>query len=147
MYCKKCGQMIEDNASFCPFCGESVVPGAAGNSPSFDSQSAASPFNGANPYDAPQLGGQYQAAVQGEVASPFLIPNILGTLLCCSPVFIVGLVFSILSNNKAGAGDVQDANSKAQVAKICFWIGLGLGILQAILVIIVMAFGAAVPVE
>lgn len=147
MYCTKCGQMIEDSASFCPFCGESVVPGAGGNSSSFDSQSAASPFNGANPYDAPQPGGQYQAVGQGEVANSFLIPNILGTLLCCSPVFIVGLVFSVLSNNKAGVGDVQDANSKAQVAKICFWIGLGLGILQAIIFIVVMALGAVVPVE
>lgn len=145
MYCTKCGQMFEDNASFCPFCGERVIPEGAPNAASFDSVSAASPFDGANPYDAPQPGVQsagYSQA-QGGLTKPYLIPNILGTILCCSPIFITGLVFSILANNKARVGDVRDANSKAQIAMILFWVGVGLGILQTILLGIFMALGAA----
>ncbi len=173
MHCTKCGQIFEDDASFCPFCGERVVPGGAQSAASFDSVSAAPPYTGGNPYDAPQPGAQSAASfdsasaappytganpydapqpgvqsagyrqAQGELTKPYLIPNILGIILCCSPVFIVGLVFSILANNKAREGNVQAANSKAQIAKILFWVGVGLGVLQTVLFCLFMALGLA----
>jgi hypothetical protein len=57
------------------------------------------------------------------------------TLICCNLVFgIIALIFSIMSNNDADAGDTEGARSKGKVA---MWLNVT-GILLTVLICIVV---------
>ena len=82
--------------------------------------------NQGNYYNQPQ--GNYNN--YGQPAKKFSAPNfvfwvVIGSLstLCCMPVGIVVIVFSCLANNSYQVGNMEDYNSKMNVAKITFAIG------------------------
>ena len=82
--------------------------------------------NQGNYYNQPQ--GNYNNG--GQPAKKFSAPDfvlwvVLGSFstLCCMPVGIVVIVFSCLANNSFQVGNMEDYNSKMNVAKITFAIG------------------------
>lgn len=106
MVCPNCGAQLPPDAQFCTQCGVSLNASAA-------------------------PGQNVPVRV-----NTYLIPNILVTVLCGFVGFgvtgIVGVIFSILSNNACSRGDVADAITKANVAKILFWISVVGGIVGLI---------------
>lgn len=65
MFCSKCGKTIDDNATFCSFCGNSVNGAASSASVETTPQNAV-PQQGAPQYGAPQQAApQYGAPQQG----------------------------------------------------------------------------------
>ena len=116
MNCSKCGKELEENASFCPDCGNQV-----------------------NPYAAPAAGAPVQI-------NTWLIPAILSAVFCCLPFGIVSSVFAAKANSAVGAGNYPLAQENAAKAKTWFWVAFGVGIVWTVIVTIIqiaVAVGAA----
>jgi hypothetical protein len=61
------------------------------------------------------------------------IPDYLGwsiaaTVLCCLPMGIIAIVFSVKANNAKSAGDLRTAAEAANQAKIWLYVSVGLGL-------------------
>lgn len=69
----------------------------------------------------------------------YLVQSILVTLCCCLPAGIVAIVFSAQVNTKLAAGDVAGAQDSSKKAKLWAWIGVGGGVLVAIVYAVVTA--------
>lgn len=117
MYCERCGAPLDDGVNFCPNCG----------APSGDGP-------GANPYAV--------VPHNKDVGSDYLVLNILATIFCCRIFGIIGIVCAILSRSASRRGDWADAASKAETARLMFWIAFGTG-----LVMIIAYVGFALFVE
>ena len=72
----------------------------------------------------------------------WLIVSIL-SLLCCCPLGIIPIIFTILANNAATQGDREKAESNIKIAKITAIIFLVIGIPLNILGIIIQFAAAA----
>lgn len=59
----------------------------------------------------------------------YLVPSILVTLCCCTPLGIVALVFSTRVNAKLIAGDIVGAQEASKKARNWMILGLVLGLL------------------
>ena len=76
--------------------------------------------------------------------APATVPNnlvlaIIATVLslgCCLPHGVVSLIFAVLVNKKAAAGDIDGATSSAKMAKIFAWISIILAVLWLVIAII-----------
>lgn len=131
MFCSKCGKTIDDNATFCGFCGAStgVAPGAAPNvAPQPVAPQPVNPQNGVPQYTAPQnnmpqygapQNGMYQQPPQpqqqGQFSSGFSLSldpkmidiinkSIRGALALLSVLVIIGAIGSM-----AVAGSISTA--------------------------------------
>ncbi|MEI7730718.1 MAG: CD225/dispanin family protein [Verrucomicrobiota bacterium] len=51
----------------------------------------------------------------------YLVPAIVTTFCCCTPVGLAALIFATLSNSRAGAGDYEGALKAAYWARILVW--------------------------
>lgn len=117
MFCTKCGNKINENEAFCSSCGEL-----------FDSEGAedVSPTNAAidpNPFASTVSPVLNDADVPERKRSSFIVQNGLGTLVAFH-WFIVGFVFSWRARKGEKAGNRQEANENAYIAKVLFWVGL-----------------------
>lgn len=63
----------------------------------------------------------------------YLVPSILITLCCCVPAGVVAIIYAAQVNSKLAAGDIAGAQNSARLAKIWTWVGLGCGIVLAII--------------
>jgi hypothetical protein len=81
------------------------------------------------PYPSPQAG-------EPAKIPNYLIPAIIGALLCCLPTGIVSIIFSTQVNAKIAAGDTEGALASSKKAKLWMFISVGLGLLLWIIVII-----------
>lgn len=153
MICSHCGAEISETANFCKYCGAqkgaSVAPSSA-VSPLDETQEwydrDASPR--AQAYantTAPEVPNPVVAAPQKK-PSDYLLANIAATVLCCSPLSIVGIIFAAISRGETSSGDFVKGASHARAARICFWTGL---ILSAIVNIVfsVVLRSIDLPVE
>ncbi len=101
---------------------------------------------GQPPYGQPPFGG-YQQQLPPKPAT-FLAGNIIMTILSlCSCLGtipgIVGIVFSAMVSSKYNQGDYEGAKSMAKVAKILFWVTLGLAVAGIVLIVVMIASSAS----
>ena len=61
----------------------------------------------------------------------YLIPSILATIFCCTPLGIVAIVFSAMASSEKGAGNYQKALAHAKTARIFLIISVVCGIFEA----------------
>jgi hypothetical protein len=98
---------------FCTSCGTQLPPGAV---------------------TCPSCGAR--VIIPAPLAAPamnnYLIPAIVVTFCCCTPLGIVAIIFAAQVNSKLAAGDVAGATQAANNAKMWSWIAFGCGLLGAI---------------
>lgn len=167
MFCKNCGAEIQEGSTFCGNCGmkvttEPVQPDFA-EQPSKQYEAPAQPEAPAQDtyqsYQQPQYTqpGQpqynsqpdYNAQPVQQVSSlnPTLwivLNAIMIVVGCCCSIpgilGIIGLVFAIQGNNAMKTGDMFNAENKLKTAKILFFVGIGLFVVQTILGFVTGAF-------
>ena len=146
MNCKNCGAPLAEGSLFCGNCGMRVETeqGTYEAQPQYEDHS----------YEAPQEEGVYTPTQPAENYDEmftekkpntvlWIILSAVELVMCCPIGGIVGLIFSILAHVAAERGAIRDANYKLKVAKICFWVGLALGVLFIIAYIALVAIGTA----
>lgn len=70
----------------------------------------------------------------------YLIPAILGTVLCCMPLGVASIIFAAQVNGKLAAGDMQGALDSSKKAKMFTFIAIGSGLAVWIIVVILWVF-------
>ena len=80
----------------------------------------------------------YPSTPSGEPAKipNYMVPAILGTILCCVPTGIASIVFATQVNAKLAAGDTEGALASSKKAKLWMFISSGLGLLVWIIAIL-----------
>ncbi len=97
--CPACKTILTDNSRYCSACGFCLEPLE----------------NGAGPSCVPS-GPNYVAIGYHDIPD-YLVWSILELCLCCLPLGIVGLIYSIDANNRKERGDYVRAMEKAKAAK------------------------------
>lgn len=73
---------------------------------------------------------------------PYLILSILSTLCCCLPFGVVGIVFSAKINSSMAAGNLEEAQKNAKMARIWIIVSFVLGILTWVIYMMLIVTGA-----
>lgn len=73
---------------------------------------------------------------------PYLILSIISTLCCCLPFGVVGIVFSAKINSAMLAGNLEEAQNNAKMAKIWIIVSFAIGILTWLIYMILIVTGA-----
>ena len=63
----------------------------------------------------------------------YLIPAILTTLFCCTPLGIPAIYYAVRVNSKLNAGDVEGARAASANARLWCWICVVAGVLSMVL--------------
>lgn len=139
-YCNNCGERIADDAKFCPSCGTKIndpnqentykppveEPSVQENAqetktpttqPTDYQNSHYIPYNpyNSNLYQQPQV-----EKASGNINVGMLIWSIINTLMCCMPLGVISLIFTIIANSASSAAEEK---SKVKIALILNIIG------------------------
>jgi len=153
-YCNNCGERIPDDAKFCPSCGikfENSTKDSI-NQPSVDeptpqgakqekTEMKNTPIDYSNTYYVPYNPSVFQASFQppverasGKLNVGMLVWSIINLLTCCTPLGIVGLIFTILANS---AQTAVEEKSKIKTALILNIVGTVLAVLIIVFYIVI----------
>ena len=73
---------------------------------------------------------------------PYLILSIISTLCCCLPFGVVGIVFSAKINSAMLAGNLEEAQSNAKMARIWIIVSFAIGLLTWLIYMALIVTGA-----
>ncbi len=73
---------------------------------------------------------------------PYLILSIISTLCCCLPFGVVGIVFSAKINSAMLAGNLEEAQNNAKMARIWIIASFAIGILTWLIYMVLIVTGA-----
>ena len=73
---------------------------------------------------------------------PYLILSIISTLCCCLPFGVVGLVFSAKINSAMLAGNLEEAQNNAKMARIWIIVSFAIGLLTWLIYMVLIVTGA-----
>lgn len=159
MFCTECGASLTDDfkpannntasqqkttGEYEGFQGSIPTPSSSTNNnnaggneqPSGNSYSSNNDYSSGTNYNQPN---QYSAPQGKNPGTPWLIVSIISFVLCCCNVFAIpGLVFAIMSTTSFNAGNIVEAEERANTAK---WLTIGALILWVIVQIIFYATG------
>ncbi|MBO6513224.1 MAG: CD225/dispanin family protein [Phycisphaerales bacterium] len=116
MYCKDCGQQLNENQQHCDACGSAA--------------------------QAPQMSAQPAAYASGSPSPTYLVPAILVTIFCCQIFGIVAIVYSAIAMGKNSSHDYMGAMESAKKAKMWCWLGFGVGFVVLAIYMALMFVGA-----
>ena len=74
---------------------------------------------------------------------PYLILSIISTLCCCLPFGVVGIVFSAKINSAMLAGNLEEAQNNAKMARIWIIVSFAIGLLTWLIYMVLIVTGAA----
>ena len=63
----------------------------------------------------------------------YLIPAILTTLFCCTPLGVPAIFYAVRVNSRLNAGDVEGARAASEKARVWCWICVVAGVLSLVL--------------
>ena len=113
MYCRKCGELNDDNAYKCVKCGEEL-------------RHIERPSTGPSVTRVPN----------------YLAHAILVTMFCCLPFGIVAIVYAAQVNTKLAAGDYDGALETSRTAKKWCWVSFGVGLAALVIYIMSIVVAA-----
>ena len=73
---------------------------------------------------------------------PYLILSIISTLCCCLPFGVVGIVFSAKINSAMLAGNLEEAQNNAKMARIWIIVSFAIGLLTWLIYMVLIMTGA-----
>ena len=73
---------------------------------------------------------------------PYLILSIISTLCCCLPFGVVGIMFSAKINSAMLAGNLEEAQSNAKMARIWIIVSFSIGLLTWLIYMALIVTGA-----
>lgn len=73
---------------------------------------------------------------------PYLILSIISTLCCCLPFGVVGIVFSVKINSAMLAGNLEEAQNNAKMARIWIIVSFAIGLLTWLIYMVLIVTGA-----
>lgn len=73
---------------------------------------------------------------------PYLILSIISTLCCCFPFGVVGIVFSAKINSAMLAGNLEEAQNNAKMARIWIIVSFAIGLLTWLIYMVLIVTGA-----
>lgn len=73
---------------------------------------------------------------------PYLILSIISTLCCCLPFGVVGIVFSAKINSAMLAGNLEEAQNNAKIARIWIIVSFAIGLLTWLIYMVLIVTGA-----
>ena len=73
---------------------------------------------------------------------PYLILSIISTLCCCLPFGVVGIVFSAKINSAMLAGNLEEAQNNAKMARIWIIVSIAIGLLTWLIYMVLIVTGA-----
>lgn len=73
---------------------------------------------------------------------PYLILSIVSTLCCCLPFGVVGIVFSAKINSAMLAGNLEEAQNNAKMARIWIIVSFAIGLLTWLIYMVLIVTGA-----
>ena len=73
---------------------------------------------------------------------PYLILSIISTLCCCLPFGVVGIVFSAKINSAMLAGNLEEAQNNAKMARIWIIVSFAIGLLTWLIYMVMIVTGA-----
>lgn len=73
---------------------------------------------------------------------PYLILSIISTLCCCLPFGVVGIVFSAKINSAMLAGNLEEAQNNAKMARIWIIVSFAIGLLTWLVYMVLIVTGA-----
>ena len=105
-----------------------------------------------DPNQAPNYGQQNQGYYQQNNFNgmpqkpvnwvPYLILSIISTLCCCLPFGVVGIVFSAKINSAMMAGNFEEAQNNAKMARIWIIVSFAIGLLTWLIYMVLIVTGA-----
>ena len=110
MFCKKCGQQIDDGANFCEYCG-------ADQRPAPEAEPEASVWQPSQPEPNSQPLYNTLPEAGGVKGTAYIVWSILVTLFCCLPLGIPAIVFAAKIDNCNAQGDFAGAAENARKSK------------------------------
>lgn len=155
MFCKNCGQAMDDNMLFCPNCNTPVgTEASAQPAQPYDAQPQQPYAAQQPPYGAPQqpYSQPYAPGYNNMMPPPpkpsiaWLIVNIV-VMVCTSftNIFaIIGTIFGALAQSSYNKGNYADAESKNKTCKILGIVSIvGFAVLMIFAIIVMIIGGAA----
>ena len=127
MNCINCYREISDDAKFCPYCGAKQVE---------------KPEPGQENRQQDYQGYQQDSPKKPVSWVPYLVLSIIftaGSAVCCCPLGIVAIVYSVKINQASAAGDEEGARRAARTAMI--WLIVS-GVVLVLSIIMSAVFGA-----
>jgi Interferon-induced transmembrane protein len=76
--------------------------------------------------------------VAGTPPPNYLVPAIIS--ICCWPLAIPAIIFSVQVNKRFAAGDIAGAEDASKKAKMFAYIGIGVGLAWWIIIIVLNVF-------
>ena len=73
---------------------------------------------------------------------PYLILSIISTLCCCLPFGVVGIVFSAKINSAMLAGNLEEAQNNAKMARIWIIVSFAIGLITWLIYMVLIVTGA-----
>lgn len=73
---------------------------------------------------------------------PYLMLSIISTLCCCLPFGVVGIVFSAKINSAMLAGNLEEAQNNAKMARIWIIVSFAIGLLTWLIYMVLIVTGA-----
>ena len=73
---------------------------------------------------------------------PYLILSIISTLCCCLPFGVVGIIFSAKINSAMLAGNLEEAQNNAKMARIWIIVSFAIGLLTWLIYMVLIVTGA-----
>lgn len=73
---------------------------------------------------------------------PYLILSIISTLCCCLPFGVVGIVFSAKINSAMLAGNLEEAQNNAKMARVWIIVSFAIGLLTWLIYMVLIVTGA-----
>ena len=73
---------------------------------------------------------------------PYLILSIISALCCCLPFGVVGIVFSAKINSAMLAGNLEEAQNNAKMARIWIIVSFAIGLLTWLIYMVLIVTGA-----
>ena len=130
-FCKNCGAQLEESAKFCPSCGTAQAEQAPAEVVTPEIEIPVQEINAA---PAPEK-------ASGNLNVAQLVWSIINLLVCCTPLGIAALIFTVIAKDAATA---EEEAKKLKTAKTCNLIGTIGGAVVIVLYIVLAVVMAMV---